>query len=395
MNREDFPTLKEGLIYLDSAATSQTPAAVIEAVGQYYRDYRASTHRGMYELARKATDRFEDVRAKTAAFLGALPEEVVFTKGATEALNLVAQRLGEKLSEGDEVVLTAMEHHANIVPWQEMAKRRGFTIRWVGLTSDYRLNMDEFTAVLSEKTKVVAVTHASNVLGTINPIQEIVRLAREVGAMVVVDAAQSAPHVKIDVKDLGCDFLAFSAHKMLGTTGVGVLYGKKERLEELEPLLYGGNMIKEVREDGSVWNDSPMKFEAGSANVAGVIGFGAALDYLQAIGMETIEARERQLTAYALGRFTALEGVKVIGPTDLSDRLGVISFEVEGIHPHDVSELLGREGVAIRGGHHCAMPLMKRLGVVGTSRASLYLYNTREDIDALIDGLKKVQEKFK
>jgi cysteine desulfurase/selenocysteine lyase len=402
--RNDFPMLASGdLKYLDSAASSLTPGPVVAAMDEYYREYRSNVHRGMYRVAERATEAFEAVRARTAAFLGADAEEIVFTKGATEALNLLAYGLVADLKEGDEIVLTVMEHHANLVPWQQLAARRGAVLKWIEMTPDFRLDMASARRVIGPRTRIVAATQASNVLGTVNPVRELAALAHAAGAVMVVDAAQSAPHLKIDVRDLDCDFLAFSSHKMLGPTGVGVLYGKKELLEKLPPFQFGGDMILEVTRAGSRWNEGAAKFEAGTPDIAGVIGFGAALDYLESIGMDAILKHERELTAYALSQLRALSeaegsdvrGLTIFGPAGTENRLGAVSFSLEGVHPHDIATILDREGVAVRGGHHCAMPLHEKLGVPATNRASFYLYNTEADVDALVKALQKAKELFK
>ncbi len=394
--KNDFPCLKDGrLAYLDSAATTQTPEPVLKAMDDYYRSTRANVHRGMYRLAEEATEKFEQGRAAIAAFINASTEEIVFTKGATESLNLLAYSLSETLKPGDEVVLTVMEHHANLVPWQQLAKRRGFSIAWIEVTDDGRLDMDSVRRAIGPKTKIVSMTQASNVLGTVNPVKEIAVLAHAAGALMIVDAAQSAPHLAIDVKDLDCDFLVFSGHKMLGPTGVGILYGKKARLDALAPFQFGGDMILEVTRQDSTWNEAPAKFEAGSPNAAGVIGLAAAVEYLRAIGMDAVLAHEKELTAYALSRLSGVGGLRVFGPKGTENRLGAISFTLEGVHPHDVATVLDREGVAVRGGHHCAMPLHAALGVPATNRASFYLYNTTDDVDALVRALEKAKELFK
>ncbi len=382
-------------VYLDSAASSLTPMLVIGTMVEYYHDYRANVHRGMYKTAGKATERYEAVRAAVAFFLNATtPEEIVFTSGTTASLNLLATSLGRTFGPGDEVVLTEMEHHANLVPWQEAAKRHGFVLKFIPLTKEYRLDMEAARALITPKTKAVSIAHASNVLGTVNPAKELAALAHAAGAVFILDAAQSAPHMKVDVRDLDCDFLAFSAHKAYGPTGVGVLYGKKALLEKMEPAQYGGDMIREVKYEASTWNDAPMKFEAGTPNIAGVIGLGAAIEYLQAIGMETIKAHDRELTTYALEKLSAIPGVKIVGPT-AGERIGAVSFEVEGAHPHDLATLFDREGVAVRGGHHCAMPLMNKLGIIGTCRASFGIYNGEEDVDALVAAIEKAKVTLK
>jgi cysteine desulfurase/selenocysteine lyase len=394
--KNDFPCLKgDALSYLDNAATTQTPEPVLKAMDDYYRSSRANVHRGMYRLAEAATEKFEGAREAVAGFINASSDEIVFTKGATESLNLLASTLCQGLKAGDEIVLTLMEHHANLVPWQQFAKWRGAVIRWIGVKDDFTLDMDEARKLIGPKTKVVAFTHASNVLGTVNPAKELVALARAAGAVSVIDAAQSAPHLPIDVRDLDCDFLAFSGHKMLGPTGVGVLYGKKARLEALPPYQYGGDMILEVTTEASTWNEPPHKFEAGSPNAAGVIGLGAACAYLREIGMDAVLKHERAITAYALEKLAKIEGLTVYGPAGVENRLGAISFTLEGIHPHDIATILDREGVAVRGGHHCAMPLHARLGVPATNRASLYVYNTEADVDVLVRALEKCRAVFK
>ncbi len=395
--KKDFPSLHamDMRAYLDSAASSLTPTAVIEAMDDYYKNFRSNVHRGMYKTAGEATSRYEAVRGTVAKFLNAAAsEEIVFTKGTTESLNLLATSLGRTYGPGDEVVLTEMEHHANLVPWQEAAKRHGFVLKFIPMTVEYRLDMDAARALITSKTKAVSIVHASNALGTINPAKELAALAHAVGAVLILDAAQSVPHMKIDVRDLDCDFLAFSAHKACGPTGVGVLYGKKALLEKMEPAQYGGDMIREVKYEASTWNDAPMKFEAGTPNIAGVIGLGAAIAYLEAIGMENIQAHDRELTTYALEKLSAISGVKIVGP-GADERIGAISFEVAGAHPHDLATLLDREGVAVRGGHHCAMPLMNKLGITGTCRASFGIYNGAEDVDALVTAITQAKQTLK
>ncbi len=381
--------------YLDSAASSLTPTPVVEAMNDYYQNFRANVHRGMYKTAGEATERYEAVRGVVAKFLNAASsEEIVFTKGTTESLNLLATSLSRTFGPGDEVVLTEMEHHANVVPWQEAAKRHGFVLKFIPLTSAYALDMEAARALITPKTKAVSIAHASNALGTVNPVKDLAMLARAVGAVLILDAAQSVAHLKIDVRQLDCDFLAFSAHKAYGPTGVGVLYGKKALLEKMEPAQYGGDMIREVTYETSTWNDAPMKFEAGTPNIAGVIGLGAAIQYLEAIGMDVVETRDRALTTYALEKLSAIPGVRIVGPV-AGERIGVVSFEMDGAHPHDLATLLDREGVAVRGGHHCAMPLMRKLGMTGTCRASFGVYSGNEDADALVEALKKAKATLK
>ena len=399
--REDFPILSrrvhgKPLVYLDNAATTQKPQAVIEALVHFYQHHNANIHRAIHTLGEEATAAYEETRAKVCQFINApRPETIVFTRNATEALNLVAYAWGRhNLGPGDEILLTEMEHHSNLVPWQRLAQEVGAAVRYIGVSDEGTLALDGLDEIIGEKTKLVGVTHVSNALGTINPVGEIVAAAHRKGALVVVDGAQSVPHMPVDVQALDCDFLAFSGHKMLGPTGVGVLYGRYELLEAMEPFLTGGEMIRRVRLDGATWNDVPWKFEAGTPNIADVIAFGAALDYLSALGMENVRAHEEALTAYALRRLRQLEDIIVYGPKDASQRGGVISFNYPGIHPHDVGTILDREGVAIRAGHHCAQPLMRRLGVTGTVRASFYIYNTPEEADALIEGVEKVRAFF-
>jgi len=399
--RSDFPTFKSEwnagrpYHYLDSAASSLTPKPVLKAMDRYYREYRANVHRGMYRASAVATQEMEAARGKVAEMIGAAADEIVFTRGATESLNLLAYSLSQRLGAGDEVVISMMEHHANLVPWQQLAKKRGFALKFIPLAADrISLDLDAARKLIGPAAKVVSVTHVSNVLGTVNPVAELGRLARERGAIFIVDAAQSVGHRPVSVRDLGCDFLAFSGHKTYGPTGIGVLYGSKERLEKLEPFQFGGDMIEEVTKEDSSWNEVPWKFEAGTPNIAGAIGLGAAMDYVGSIGIEAIAAHERTLTAYALEKLGAEPKVRIIGPGIGTDRGGVVTFEIEGAHPHDVAHILGRRGVCVRGGHHCAMPLMQELGLPGTTRASFGIYAEKKDIDALIEGIRHVKEKF-
>lgn len=395
--RKGFPMLaaEPDLIYLDSAASSQTPEPVILAVEAFYRDYRANVHRGMYSASERATDEYENARGKVARFINAGECEVIFTRGATESLNILASSLGCDLGPGDEVVLTGMEHHANLVPWQQQAKEKGFSLRVIPVVDGERLNMDEARKIIGPATKVVSVIWASNVLGTVNPAGELVRLAKEAGAITVLDAAQAMCHVRVDVKDLDCDFLAFSGHKMFGPTGIGVLYGKEERLRELRPFMYGGDMIREVSWEDSSWNDVPWKFEAGTPNIAGAIGLGAAVDYIGSVGLDVMLEHEERVLGYALEKLSSVDKLVIHGPQTTKDRVGAISFTVEGIHPHDMVTLLDRENVAVRGGHHCAMPLVRSLGLVGTTRASLSVYNDERDVDALVAAIEKAKKVFK
>lgn len=398
--RRDFPILTQEvnghpLVYLDNAATTQKPRAVIDALVAYYETTNANIHRGIHTLAVRATDQYEGVRVKVAAHIGASnPEGVVFTRNTTESINLVARSWGDaNLHEGDEIVLTVMEHHSNIVPWQLLASRTGALLRFVEIDDEGALKLDELRAAVGPRTKLVTVVHMSNVLGTINPISEIAEIAHAAGALLLVDGAQSAPHMPIDVAALGCDFFAFSAHKMLGPTGVGVLWAKRGLLEQMPPFLGGGEMISVVREEASTWADVPHKFEAGTPNIADVIAFGAALDYLNAIGMKDVRGHEVQITAYAIDRLKAL-GARVHGPQDAAIRGGAVSFAIDGLHPHDVSTIVDSYGVAIRAGHHCAQLLMRRLKVPATSRASFYIYNDTSEVDALVEALEHAKRVF-
>ena len=399
--KQDFPIFKrriygKPLIYLDNAATTQKPRQVIEAIREFYQNYNANVHRGVYRLSVEATEAFENARAKVARFINAKDSEIVFTKNATEALNLVAYSWGLcNLKKGDRILLTEMEHHSNIVPWQLVAKHTGAVVDYIPINEDGLLVDEEVDRLLNLEPKIVSITQASNVLGTINDVKEIVEKAHKVGAIAVVDAAQSVPHMRVDVKELGCDFLAFSGHKALGPLGVGVLYGKRDLLKDMNPFLGGGDMISRVWLSGAEWNELPWKFEAGTSSVADVIGLGAAVDYLNSIGMSRVRAHEVRLTEYALKRLSEISDIRIYGPRDLDKRSGVISFNLSGIHPHDLATILDEEGIAIRAGHHCAMPLMTKLGVAATARASFYIYNSESDIDALVEGLYKARRVFK
>ncbi len=393
--RRDFPILERTvrgrpLVYLDNAATTQKPRQVIDALVRYYEGYNANIHRGLHTLAEEATAAYEDARARVARFIGAPgPECVVFTRNTTESINLVAQAWGRaNLKRDDEIVITAMEHHSDIIPWQLIARETGATIRVIPIDDEGELVRDEAERIIGSRTKVVAAAHMSNVLGTINDVARLARLAHAVGAIVVVDGAQSVPHLPVSVRELDCDFLAFSAHKMLGPTGVGALYGRRELLESMEPFLGGGEMIRRVDYTTATWNDIPWKFEAGTPNIADVIAFGAAIDYLERLGMGAVRAHEIDLTTYALERLSEVEGVTIYGPKDPARRGGVVAFNFGDIHPHDLGQILDGYGVAVRAGHHCAQPLMRRLGVVATARASFYVYNTREEIDVLVEGIR-------
>ncbi len=405
--RKDFPiftrTIRDGkkLVYLDSGATSQKPQVVIDAEVDFYAKHNAAAHRGAHQLAEEATDLFEASRQTVANFLGAKSEEIVFTKGATESLNLLAYSFsnaepGSKFFIGPEnsIVVSEMEHHANLIPWQQLAKRSGAELKWFGVTSDGRLDESKIDSLITAKTKIVALTQQSNVLGTINNLEQIIRKAHQVGAIVIVDACQSVPHIPVDVTELGADFLAFSGHKILGPTGVGVLWGRYELLNELPPFLFGGSMIENVTMTDATWAEAPRKFEAGVPNMAQVVGLAAAVKYLQAIGIEEVHEHEKDLTAYLLKELAQISGVSVVGPTDLSLRGGTVSFTVDGIHPHDLGQYLDSAGIAVRTGHHCAWPLTRALGVPATTRASLYLYNDNSDIDALIVAINEAKKYF-
>ncbi|GAA1987695.1 cysteine desulfurase [Nocardiopsis rhodophaea] len=409
--RADFPILartvrdERPLVYLDSGATSQKPRQVLDAEREFYERHNAAVHRGAHQLAEEATDAYEAARATVAAFIGAQSDEVVFTKNATEAVNLVAYAMSNaatsgdsyarfRVGPGDEVVVTEMEHHANLVPWQELCRRTGATLRWFSVTDEGRLDLSAMDELVNERTKIVALTHQSNVLGTINPVRTIADRAHEVGALVVVDAAQSVPHMPVDVRDLGADFLVFSGHKMLGPNGIGVLWGRPELLAAMPPFITGGSMIGVVYMDHSTWAEPPQRFEAGVPMSPQAVGLAAACDYLSALGMEKVFAHEHALTEYALKHVGALDGVRIVGPMDSDQRGGALSFTVDDIHPHDVGQVLDDQGVAIRVGHHCAWPLHRRFGTVATTRASFYLYNTFADIDALVEGIKAAQRFF-
>ncbi|KRT92486.1 cysteine desulfurase SufS [Bacillus sp. GM2] len=396
--REQFPILSQqvnghDLVYLDSAATSQKPRVVIETLDEYYNSYNSNVHRGVHTLGTKATDGYEGAREKVRKFINAKSmQEIIFTRGTTTALNTIALSYARaNLKPGDEIVITPMEHHANIIPWQQAVKATGATLKYIPLQEDGTISLDDVRETVTENTKIVSAAHVSNVLGTINPIKEIAKIAHDNGAVMVVDGAQSTPHMKIDVQDLDCDFYTFSAHKMCGPTGIGVLYGKRALLENMEPAEFGGEMIDFVGLYESTWKELPWKFEAGTPIIAGAIGLGAAIDFLEDIGLDEILAHEHRLAAYALERFKELEGAVVYGP---AERAGLVTFNLEDVHPHDVATVLDAEGVAVRAGHHCAQPLMKWLNVSATARASFYLYNTEEDIDKLIEALQKTKEYF-
>lgn len=401
--RQDFPILSrkingKELVYFDNAATSQKPLAVIEAESNFYRQNNANIHRAIHTLGEEATELFENSRKKVANFIKAPKvEEIIFTSGTTASLNLVAYAWGRmNLEENDEIVLTVMEHHSNLVPWQQLALENGVTLKYLEINKDGLINPETLAQVITHKTKLLAITHMSNVLGTINPVKEMIKIAKRQNPQIttVVDAAQSVPHLPVNVQSLDCDFLAFSGHKMLGPTGVGVLYGKMEKLETMSPFFFGGHMIKEVQLDKTVFNDVPAKFEAGTAPIAQVIGLGKAIDYIEKIGMENIRAHEKELTVYALQKLAEISGINIYGPKNSNQRGGVISFNLAGIHSHDVAQVLDSEGIAIRVGNHCAMPLHTALEIPASCRASFYLYNTKEEIDRLTDGLVKTKKVF-
>ncbi|MEY8344349.1 cysteine desulfurase [Niallia circulans] len=399
--RSYFPILNQEvnghpLVYLDSAATSQKPVQVIETIENYYREYNSNVHRGVHTLGTRATDAYEGAREKVRKFISASSiEEIIFTRGTTTALNTVAQSYAmENVKEGDEIVITPMEHHSNIIPWQQVAKKTGATLKYLPLQADGTIALADVENTITSATKVVSITYVSNVLGVINPIKEIAAIAHKNGAVLVVDAAQGAPHVKIDVQDLDCDFLGFSGHKMCGPTGIGVLYGKKHLLENMEPIEFGGEMIDFVGLYESTWKELPWKFEAGTPIIAGAIGLGAAIDFLEEIGLENITEHEHKLAAYAMEKLSSINGLTIYGPHNANNRAGVITFNIEDVHPHDVATVLDAEGIAVRAGHHCAQPLMKWLNVSATARASFYLYNSEEDVDKLVEGIGKTKEYF-
>ena len=404
--QSDFPILSRKVrddnrfIYLDSGATSQKPESVITAEANFYRTKNAAVHRGAHLVAEEASDAYEGARANLAKFIGAQTHEVIFTKSATESLNFLANSFGNKnskicLKAGDEIVVSEMEHHANLIPWQQLAERVGAKLIWLPITSDGRLDLSNISQLITQKTKIVAITHQSNVFGTIVPIAQIVEAAKAVGAYVVLDACQSVPHFGVDVKNLDVDFLAFSGHKMLGPTGIGVLWGKSELLDQLEPALFGGSMVDSVTMESATWAKSPRKFEAGVPNMAQAVGLSAAVDYLNNVGMENIARHEHELTKELLDGLSQISAVKVIGPLDMKERGGVVSFTIDGVHPHDVGQVLDQYGIAVRTGHHCAWPLMRKLNLVGTTRASFHMYNDSKDVQALLQAVVKTKEYFK
>ncbi|HDR3492562.1 MULTISPECIES: cysteine desulfurase SufS [Bacillus cereus group] len=396
--RKQFPILDQKvngkqLVYFDSAATSQKPIQVIETLERYYKEYNSNVHRGVHTLGTKATDAYEGAREKVRKFINAKSmEEIIFTRGTTTALNTVAASYGlENVKEGDEIVISYMEHHSNIIPWQQVAKKTGATLKYLPLQPDGTISLEDVRQTVTPNTKIVSIMQVSNVLGTINPVKEIGAIAHENGAIMVVDGAQSAPHMKVDVQDLNCDFYALSAHKMCGPTGIGVLYGKKELLNNMEPIEFGGEMIDFVDLQESTWKELPWKFEAGTPIIGNAIGLGAAIDFLEEIGLHNIEKHEHELAQYALERLSEVDGVTIYGP---KHRAGLVTFNIEDVHPHDVATVLDVEGIAVRAGHHCAQPLMKWLKASSTARASFYLYNTKEEIDTFVESLIKTKEYF-
>ena len=399
--KNDFPILTqivndEPLVYLDNAATTQKPTAVLAALETYYREANANVHRGVHTLAERATTQYEAAREKVQHFIHANESaEVLFTRGTTTSLNWVAKSYGEaNVKSGDEILISVMEHHSNLIPWQQLAKKTGAALKYIELTEEGLLDMESFHAQLSEKTKIVALAHVSNVLGVINPIQEIARLIHARGAVLVVDGAQAVPHMPVDVQELEADFYAFSGHKMVGPTGIGVLYGKRSLLEQMEPVEFGGEMIAMVNDQDSTWKELPWKFEAGTPNIAGAIGLGAAIDYLSTVGLTSIHEHEKDLMAYLWPKLTSIPGLTIYGPKDTAKRTGIVTFNLDGLHPHDVATAMDMEGVAIRAGHHCAQPLMRRLSANSTARASFYLYNTTADVDKFIEALLATKEFF-
>lgn len=398
--KKDFPIFErmirgKRLVYLDSAATTQKPYQVIRRIEDFYRWSNANIHRGAYLLSEEATALYEDAKRRVSSFIGARSfREIVFTRNTTEAINLVAYSWGRKnIGPGDTIVISEMEHHSNIVPWQMLSKEKGSRLVYIPINKEGMLDMKGLEKVLKEGVKLVSITHVSNVLGTVNPVKEICRIAKSSGATVLVDAAQSVPHMKVNVSDMGCDFLAFSAHKMLGPTGIGVLYGRRELLEEMDPFITGGDMISSVSFFESKWNELPWKFEGGTPNISGAIGLSAAIEYLEKIGMEGIYFHEMEIVSYAWEKLREIDGIEIYGPPP-PERGGLIAFNINGIHPHDVATILDREGVAVRAGHHCAQPLHEKLGIPASVRASFYIYNKRDDVDILVEGLKKAKSIF-
>lgn len=392
--KKDFPIFFDSdLVYLDNAATTQKPQSVLDEVDSLYREANANVHRALYSLGSEATERFENSRKKVAKYIGANSEkEIVFTSGTTESINLLARSFGNTLKPGDEILISEMEHHSNIVPWQMTAQRTGATLKYLSIKETGELDISNPEKYFTSNTKIVSLTHMSNVLGTINPIKKLSAKAHQVGAIMIVDGAQGASHLPVDVKELGCDFYAFSGHKMLGPTGIGVLWGKTEHLEEMDPFMGGGEMINTVTMESSTWNDIPYKFEAGTPNFAQAVGLGAAIDYLQNIGMVSIAAHEQKLIKYALEKLNQIDGLRIHGSA--KDRGGVISFNMDGIHPHDLAQFLNEDNIAIRVGHHCAQPLLKALGETATARMSFYIYNDESDVDKFCESLETIKNYF-
>mgnify|MGYP003945763271 CR=1 FL=1 len=399
--RKDFPILSreiygKPLAYLDNTATTQKPVAVLNAVDDFYRQYNANVHRGVYRMAEEATAKYEAARATVARFLNARSaKEIVFTRGTTESINLVALSWGRKfVGEGDVIVATEMEHHSNMVPWQMLAQEKGATLRYIPVDGNGRLDLSSLDSLLEDRVRLLTVAHMANAIGTINPVEELIRRAHAVGAKVLIDGAQSVPHFGADVRALDCDFLAFSGHKMLAPTGIGALYAKREHLESMPPLFGGGEMIREVKLTGTTWNEVPFKFEAGTMNIGDAIGLAAAIEYLEALGMDAVSRHDMELTVPALEGLRSIPGVRIVGPGDFEHRGGIVSFTIDGIHAHDVSAVLDREGIAVRAGHHCTMPLHAKFGIAASTRASFYVYNLPEEVDRLIAGVRKAKQVF-
>ena len=392
--KKDFPIFNNSdLVYLDNAATTHKPQSVLNAVDRLYTEANANVHRALYSLGSESTERFENSRTKVADFINSnSAKEIIFTSGTTESINLLARSLGNTLNPGDEILISEMEHHSNIVPWQLTAERTGTTLNYIPVTETGELDLSEPDHYFKPNTKIVSITHISNVLGTINPVKKLAEMAHEMGALFIVDGAQGVPHLQVNVQDLGCDFYAFSGHKMLGPTGIGALWGKTELLNEMDPFMGGGEMIETVTMESSTWNDIPYKFEAGTPNFAQAVGLGAAVDYLKTIGMSTIAEHEKTLTAYALNKINQIEGIRIHGSAD--ERAGVISFNVDGIHPHDLAQFLNEDNIAIRVGHHCAQPLLSTLGETATARLSFYIYNDESDVDKFYNSLTNIRKYF-
>ena len=398
--RKDFPILKRKihgnpLIYLDNAATSQKPISVIESLSNYYSEYNSNVHRGVHTLSMEATDAYELARTKIAKFLNSKPEEIIWTRNTSESLNIVAKGLSKSISEDNNIVISKMEHHSNLVPWQQLCLETGAELRYLENDSNGIIDLVHAREIIDKNTSILSITHMSNVLGIINPVNELREISIQFGTKLIIDGAQSVPHFSVDVRELDCDFLCFSAHKMLGPTGIGILYGKEELLEKMNPNYFGGDMISEVTYESATWNDLPYKFEAGTPNIADAIATGVAVDYLTRIGMDNIFKHEQYLTEYTINKFSELRNYKIIGPKIIKNRGGVISFNHQNLHPHDVGEILDKFGIAIRTGHHCAMPLVRSYDIVAAARASFYLYNTKDEIDCFIESLIEVENYFK